>query len=168
VRSWTAGCRIDEREATSIGRTRVELDRLPRPFDEDAGPVHVTASAVVVGPRGVLLHRHKRLGIWIQPGGHVEPGEALLAAAVRETLEETGLAAAPVTAGSRTGVVHVDVHAAPKGHEHLDIRFLLHAEGEPKPPAGESQDVAWFGWADAAAATDDALAPLLRHLAGRG
>ena len=142
-------------------RMRAELDRLAQPFDEHADLVHVTASAVVIGPRGVLLHRHKRLGIWIQPGGHVEPGEALLDAALRETLEETGLSAGATSEEP----VHLDVHAAPKGHEHLDVRFLLRADGDPRPPAGESPDVVWFSWPDAVAATDAALAPLLRHLA---
>jgi len=145
-------------------RIRAELNRLPRPFDEHADPVHVTASAVVVGPRGVLLHLHKRLGIWIQPGGHIDPGEDLLAAAVRETAEETGLPAEPYAADP----VHVDVHPAAKGHEHLDIRFLLRADGDPCPPAGESQDVAWFGWQDAVEATDAALAPFLIALQSSG
>jgi 8-oxo-dGTP pyrophosphatase MutT (NUDIX family) len=152
---------IDQREALSLQRIHDELQRLSRPFDEAADPVHVTASAVVTGPRGVVLHRHKRLGIWIQPGGHVEPGESLLEAALRETAEETGLVAEPVA----DDPVHFDVHPAPKGHEHLDVRFLLRAEGEPRPPEGESPDVGWFSWPDAAATTDDALAPLLRHLA---
>jgi 8-oxo-dGTP pyrophosphatase MutT (NUDIX family) len=141
----------------SLLRIRAELDRLSRPFDEHADPVHLTASAVVVGPRGVLLHLHKRLGIWIQPGGHVDPGEDLLAAAVRETVEETGLSPEPFA----TGPVHVDVHRAARGHEHLDIRFLLRADGDPCPPAGESPDVAWFAWPEAIRRTDAALAPLL-------
>ncbi|HET6817486.1 MAG TPA: NUDIX domain-containing protein [Mycobacteriales bacterium] len=152
---------IDEREAASLRRIHSELRRLTRPFDEDADPVHVTASAAVTGPRGVLLHRHKRLGIWIQPGGHVEEGESLLGAALRETAEETGLVARPLSGE----LVHVDVHAAPKGHTHLDVRFLLYADGDPCPPEGESPEVAWFGWAEAADLTDAALAPLLRHLA---
>ena len=52
-----------------------ELDRLDRPFDRGADPTHVTASAIVVGDRGVVLHRHRRLHRWLQPGGHIDPGE---------------------------------------------------------------------------------------------
>src|SRR5688500_10821251 len=40
----------------------------------------------------VLLHWHRRLGLWLPPGGHIDPGELPDEAAVRETLEETGLA----------------------------------------------------------------------------
>ena len=41
-------------------------------------------------PRGILLLVHRRLGIWLQPGGHVDPGETPWEAARRETVEETG------------------------------------------------------------------------------
>jgi 8-oxo-dGTP pyrophosphatase MutT (NUDIX family) len=61
-------------------------------LDEHADPVHVTASAVIVGPRGVALHRHKALGTWVAPCGHIDPGETPSDAAVREAAEETGLA----------------------------------------------------------------------------
>ena len=63
---------------------------LPRPFDQEADPVHVTGSAVVVGRRGTVLHLHKRLHRWMQPGGHIDPGEAPWEAARRESEEETG------------------------------------------------------------------------------
>ena len=82
---------VDEREQASILRFLAELERLPRPFEEHADPVHVTGSAIVIGSRGVVLHRHKRLGIWLQPGGHIESNEQPWEAAVRETVEELSL-----------------------------------------------------------------------------
>ena len=66
------------REAASKERFLAELDRLDDPFDELADPVHVTASAIVVGRRGTVLHLHKRLARWMQPGGHIDPGESPL------------------------------------------------------------------------------------------
>lgn len=154
---------VDEREAASIRRMLVELERLERPFDPDADPVHVTASAVVVGPRGALLHLHKRLGLWLQVGGHVDDGEPLPAAALREAEEETGLALAHPADAAR--VVSVDVHAGGRGHTHLDVRYLLLAGDEdPRPAPGESQDVRWFGWDEAVALADPGLVGALRAL----
>ena len=156
---------VDEREAASVAAFTEALGRLARPFDKDADPTHVTASAIVVGPAGVLLLRHKRLGIWVQPGGHLEPGEDLAAGARREAVEETGLDLAHPAAGPR--LVHVDVHPGGRGHTHLDLRWLLQGDGPPRPPAGESQEVTWLGWADAAERADPGLRGALVALHGR-
>jgi 8-oxo-dGTP pyrophosphatase MutT (NUDIX family) len=153
---------VDERERTSIERFRTEIPPLARPFDEHADPSHITASAIVVGPKGVVLHRHKRLGLWLQPGGHVDDGEAPADAAIRESVEETGLA---VGHTGQASIIHVDVHPGPKGHTHFDVRYLLEApDAEPAPGEGESQDVRWFAWDDAIALADDGLAGALRLL----
>ena len=148
-----------------------ELDRLPRPLDEAADPVHVTASAVVAGRRGTLLHRHKHLGLWLQPGGHLDPGEDPAEAARRETYEETGLRAT-WPSGAPT-LIHVDVHEAARGHTHLDLRYLvLGPDADPAPPPGESPAVRWFTWDDAMALADASLAGALRsarrHLTEEG
>lgn len=150
---------VDARERTSIERFVIEFDALADPFSETAAPVHVTGSAIVVGARGVLLHRHKRLGIWLQPGGHVDAGETPWDAARRETLEETGIdAALGGTDAAGPELAHVDVHPGPRGHTHLDLRYLLDGgAADPSPPAGESQEVAWFGWDDAIAVADAGL-----------
>ena len=63
------------REASAQARFLEELARLPAPCDEHADLTHVTASGIVVGRRGTVLHLHKRLGIWMQPGGHIDAGE---------------------------------------------------------------------------------------------
>lgn len=154
---------VDERAAASIERFLTELDRLARPFDAQADPTHVTASGIVVGPRGVLLHRHRRLGLWLQPGGHLDPHETPADAATRETLEETGIAAAHPPGGPQ--LVHVDVHPGGRGHLHLDVRYRLHAGAEdPAPPPGESPLVRWYPWAEAIAIADEGLVGALRAL----
>ena len=169
-------------ERRSIERFAAEVDRLIAagvdPFDIDADAVHITGSAIVVGTRGVVLLRHRRLEMWIQPGGHVDPGETPWDAALREAAEETGLPVSFVTGtGEMVGageveprLVHVDVHAGGRGHTHLDLRYLLAAPDlDPAPPEGESPDVAWFGWPDAIDRADDPrLTSLLQHLRPSG
>jgi len=159
---------VDGREARSRDRFLVALGRLPRPFDQDADSTHVTGSALIFGPRGVVLHRHKRLGIWLQPGGHLEPGEAPWVAARREAQEETGLRLdfVELGPGGIPALAHLDVHAGGRGHIHVDLRYLLAVQGsdEPDPPPEESQEVRWFGWDEALGVADPGLAGFLRAL----
>jgi 8-oxo-dGTP pyrophosphatase MutT (NUDIX family) len=66
------------------------------PFRPEAPAVAELAAGTVLvrtatSPRVLLLH-HRDEDRWCLPKGHVEPGESLASAAVRETLEETGLA----------------------------------------------------------------------------
>jgi 8-oxo-dGTP pyrophosphatase MutT (NUDIX family) len=152
--------------ATSAGeraaqdRFLTELGRLDDPYNERADLTHVTASALVVGRRGTVLHLHKRLGRWMQPGGHIDPGETPPEAARRESIEELGLVVEHPADGPR--MIHLDVHEAALGHVHLDLRYLVIGPDEdPKPPAGESQEAYWFGWEEADAMADEVLRPAL-------
>ena len=52
---------------------------------------HFTVAVFVVWEGRVLLHLHRKLGMWLPPGGHIERDELPDDAAVREVLEETGV-----------------------------------------------------------------------------
>jgi 8-oxo-dGTP pyrophosphatase MutT (NUDIX family) len=150
---------IDGRERSAKEQALSFLDRLPRPL-EAMDPTHVTASAVVVGRRGVLLHRHRKLGRWMQPGGHLDPAEEPAEAAVRECREETGLSVTHPWGEPR--LIHLDVHAAAAGHLHIDLRYLVEGpDASPEPEPGESPEVAWLSWDEAEVLADEALAGAL-------
>ena len=148
---------VDDREREALRVFRNTVAGLADPCNEHADPTHVTASALVVARRGTVLHLHKRLNIWLQPGGHIELGEDPAAGALREATEETGLVVSHPAAGPT--FFHLDVHPGPRGHTHLDLRYLLLADGDadPAPAPGESQHVRWFSWGEAAAVADAGL-----------
>ncbi len=153
---------IDEREAESQRLTIALLSDALEIFDEQSVEHHVTASAFVVSERGMILHLHRRLGIWVQPGGHIDTGEMPEEAAVRETLEETGLA---VTLAEPVEVFHVDVHPGPRGHTHYDVRYILNCEPvNPTPPPEESQEVYWFSFSDALERCEPSMRGAVRKL----
>jgi 8-oxo-dGTP pyrophosphatase MutT (NUDIX family) len=155
---------VDAREQACIERFLTEFMRLPDPFSEHADSIHVTGSAFIVGPRGMVLHRHRVLGVWLQPGGHIDPGETPWEAALRESVEETGLAVSHP--GGVPQLAHVDVHPGPRGHTHLDLRYLLDGgDADPQPPPAESQDVAWFSWDAALATAASGMEGIIRALA---
>ena len=171
---------VDDREAASIDAFLAAFDALDDPFSQENDPVHVTGSGFVVGPRGIVLLKHKRLGFWLQPGGHLDPGETPWEAARRECVEETGLDVGFIgpfdTGRFDDGVpelAHVDVHAGGRGHTHLDLRYLFDAgaaEGgsaDPAPPEGESQEIGWFDWDAAIDIADDGLRGALTMLRDR-
>lgn len=63
-------------------------------MDTLKGEKHFTSSVWLITnktPKKVLLVFHKKFNLWIQPGGHIEKFEDPVKAAIRETLEETGI-----------------------------------------------------------------------------
>jgi 8-oxo-dGTP pyrophosphatase MutT (NUDIX family) len=123
----------DARDEAVLLRFRDFL-ALPDPFLRGDAEGHVTASAIVVLPPGdrVVLVSHRKLGGWLQPGGHVEAEDgSVFETALREVREETGLDRLASPLGH--SILDLDVHAIPAfGHEpphfHYDVRFLLTSE----------------------------------------
>ncbi|GGQ65041.1 NUDIX hydrolase [Couchioplanes azureus] len=115
-------------------------------------PGHVTASTLIVDERRrVLLCLHGRLGLWMQVGGHCEPGDAsLAAAALREATEESGIAGLRLDPEP----IDVEVHAvrcAPADAQpaeaswHYDVRFLaVCPPGAVEQVSEESAELGWF------------------------
>jgi 8-oxo-dGTP pyrophosphatase MutT (NUDIX family) len=101
---------------------------------------------VVLDPPGrVLLTLHPKFGLWLQLGGHLEPGDAnLAAAAAREAAEESGIPGLVPTGG----IVDIDVHSVPcpaPGGAHHDLRYVFLAPaGAVAVRSAESLEVAWF------------------------
>lgn len=122
---------------------------------------HITASAWIVSTDGskVLLAFHRKLKRWIQVGGHVETGESLIEAALREAREESGLASLRLHAPD---IYDLDIHDFPAqtdipAHLHFDVRFLMVADGEEQPERSvESREVAWIERGDIQQYTDEA------------
>jgi len=119
------------------------------PFDRhDYSPGHFTASAFVLHPEGdrILVIHHAKLGIWVQPGGHIDPeDESIIGAAAREVTEETGVSALePVL----PGLVDIDIHVfAGHGdqprHLHHDLRFAFVAGDAALAPTSEVGEAVW-------------------------
>ncbi len=129
----------------------------------------VSAGGIVFRPGAdgpeVLLCGRSSDNLWALPKGTPDAGETPEETALRETREETGLAAAHAPGGPR--LLHVDVHPGGRGHRHLDLRYLVHAPPEePRPAAGESRDVRWFSLDEAVAIADDGLVGALVALRG--
>jgi len=129
-----------ETEAADLARMRRLAESEPDPWARSL-PLHFTASALVVHPDSgrVLLRWHQRQGMWLQAGGHGDPGETdPLAIALREAAEETGLPdLVPWPDGTLRHAVVCQV-APGKGepaHEHADLRFTLatRAPGAARP-----------------------------------
>ncbi|MCG8452715.1 MAG: NUDIX hydrolase [Spirochaetales bacterium] len=117
-------------------------------FYRTARPGHFTASALVMTPKKdkVLLVEHKKLGFWVQPGGHADGSEDLDNAARREVEEETGVFQ---LSGDGT-ILDLDIHAIPprpgeSGHDHYDVRFLYIADSEANLIISEeSTNIGWI------------------------
>jgi 8-oxo-dGTP pyrophosphatase MutT (NUDIX family) len=124
-------------------------------------PGHFTASAFVLSPdrTQLMLIFHKKLRLWLQPGGHLEPGdESLLGASLREVKEEVGVCELNL---ARAGIFDVDVHEIPAfnqepAHQHFDVRFAFVAASTDFVSSDEVAAARWVPLANVSALARDA------------
>lgn len=138
-------------------------------FKRSHPPGHFTGSAWLVSADGerVLLTHHRKLGRWLQLGGHADGDADLAQVALREAEEESGLVDLAVDAA----IFDIDRHAIPaRGsepeHWHYDVRFVVRATGsEDFAISEESLALAWKPVAEIAA--DPASDESLRRMAAK-
>lgn len=137
-------------EAGYVHRSIAFVEQHDNCFYRELWPAHVTGSSWVVNPgcTHVLMLHHKKHDQWFQPGGHADGQSDVLAVALRETQEETGLSADSIRLLSDE-LFDVDIHAIPAigndpPHEHIDLRFLVEIDDRIDVPGNdESHDIIW-------------------------
>ncbi|MFB6204742.1 MAG: NUDIX hydrolase [Candidatus Nanohaloarchaea archaeon] len=120
---------------------------IPEEADRD-----FVAGTFIVQEGEVLLLKHSKLGLWLQPGGHIEPGETPDETARREAREETGVEVELV--GEREELdssvnlhepFNVNLHPIREDHYHCDFQFLARVKEEGEAShAHEHDGTRWF------------------------
>jgi 8-oxo-dGTP pyrophosphatase MutT (NUDIX family) len=163
-----AGLSLDPHEAAMTAEVIRFAESQPECLHRSCVPGHLTGSAWVVSPdrkRTLLTHHHK-LDKWLQLGGHADGDGDLLAVALREAREESGLTKLRVVSDQ---VFDVDRHWIPArksepGHYHHDLRFMI--EGDPSEPLVISSESKELAWVDVAAVTtlnaEESMARMVR------
>jgi 8-oxo-dGTP pyrophosphatase MutT (NUDIX family) len=119
----------------------------PNVFERSHAPGHFTGSAWLVSADGerVLLTHHRKLGRWLQLGGHADGDRDLARVALREAEEESGLRDLAV----EPAIFDLDRHLIPArgeepAHWHYDVRYVVRATGgEDFAVSEESLELAW-------------------------
>jgi 8-oxo-dGTP pyrophosphatase MutT (NUDIX family) len=138
----------------------------------ECAPGHLTASALVLDESGsqVLLTLHPRLGRWVQLGGHCEDDDGdIVAAALREATEESGVASLRIEPDLAAVHVHPVTCSLGVPTRHLDLQFVAHAPGGAHiAVSNESLDLRWWPADGLPAGTDGALEYLVAQAANVG
>jgi len=137
-------------ESAYIDRARAFVASHPDCFHCDLWPAHVTGSAWVVNPQRtqVLLVHHGKHDQWFQPGGHADGEGDIVAVALREIAEESGVDPPHIRLVDGR-IFDLDIHRIPASHrgpehEHVDVRFLVEIDDRlPVPGSDESHEVRW-------------------------
>lgn len=137
-------------EAGMAIKTRNFVLQYENCFDRKLMTGHVSGSAWVVNPARthVLLLHHRKLNMWLQPGGHADGNPDILHVILNETSEETGVPIEHIHLVDEN-IFDIDVHIVHESphdirHTHYDIRFLVEIDDATHIPGNhESHQIGW-------------------------
>jgi 8-oxo-dGTP pyrophosphatase MutT (NUDIX family) len=165
----------NEQEAADLSVIRDALDRYPDLYERSNLVLHLTASSWITNPKRdrILMVYHNIYDSWSWTGGHADGEQDLLAVAIREAKEETGLSSVQPISDAIFSIETLTVNAHRKrgkfvpSHLHLNVTYLLEAdEKDPlRSKPDENSAVAWFSREDAiAACSEPCMIPIYRKL----
>jgi 8-oxo-dGTP diphosphatase len=143
---------IEEREHLDFVQTWIasgaQMFRLAKPATP---PIHLVSYFVLVDekPPQLLLTDHKKSGLWLPPGGHIEPGEHPKEAVQRECREELGIEADFLLHDPLFATVTKTVGQT-AGHTDVSLWYVLKANSSDQfeYDKEEFHTVCWFSPAD--------------------
>ena len=148
-------------ESATVDRFRTFVSTYSDCFERTLeSPGHVTGSAWIIAPEGdaVLLTHHRKLDLWIQLGGHADGDPDAHGVALREGLEESGLA--ELRSLDEKLPFDLDIHVIPARkqepeHAHFDVRYAFVAPHRKFVVSDESHDLAWVPISELSSYTQD-------------
>ena len=145
-------------ERDTVARFQSFVNEHERCFERDCWAGHITGSAWLVDPEqsSILLTHHKKLGIWVQLGGHSDGDSDTPNVAFKEATEESGLEVLFLS----EQIFDLDIHEIPArkedpAHYHYDVRFAFVAKTRDYRVSEESHDLSWIPIQDLAGVTTE-------------
>jgi 8-oxo-dGTP diphosphatase len=145
-----------------IGNDRESRHRTCEMASNRTGMKHFTASILVENQGAFLLLYHRKLGMWLYPGGHVEANEEPQHAALRELEEEAAITASLLSCapaqhmevvhdGSTTAELPMPLsmlceripEAGGAHHWHIDLIYLARADDAQRALVTSDTEFAW-------------------------
>jgi 8-oxo-dGTP pyrophosphatase MutT (NUDIX family) len=137
------------------------------PFLRERLGGHFTSGVWLVSADGqrILMTHHRKLGRWLQLGGHADGDRDMAQVALKEAEEESGLSGLSVEGDA---IFDLDRHWIPErkdvpGHWHYDVRYVVRAGNDERfVVSEESLDLAWRPIAEVALDADESMSRMAK------